>query len=336
MPEFGFPPQASMARVTATTADIRERAGTVQIEAVTGRHEDPAAALDGQTAELRMIGKALGDAQDRGRMIALAEGRSGAMQTVLGTVLDQVNDLILESTNAIEIGNDPDRAVAGEEAGRALAAVSAALNTRYGERSLFSGDAGDMPALAPPSTVLAEALTVLNAAVDGSVAYADIVAAFDAPGGVYDTALYMGGSGPAAAVEVAPGERVDYAERADDPALRATIRDMAVIALALDPTSGLDDAKRALLADRALEGLRNSVSDIVGVSARLGVAEARIGEARAANIAAETSLTISYNELAGRDQFEAAAELRALETQLETAYLTTARLSSLNLTSFLR
>lgn len=38
----------------------------------------------------------------------------------------------------------------------------------------------------------------------------------------------------------------------------------------------------------------------------------------------------------GRDQFEAAGELKALEAQLQASYTITARLSDLTLTNFIR
>ena len=50
----------------------------------------------------------------------------------------------------------------------------------------------------------------------------------------------------------------------------------------------------------------------------------------------EAALTLAYTKLAGRDQFEAAAALIQLEAQLETTYLTTARLANLSLVNFLR
>lgn len=335
MREFGFPPQAAAARVNSVAAELRRRAETAQVETVTGRHVDPAKALDGKTGELFLIQKSLGDAQDRGRNLALAASRADTMQTALQGMRDQMELLLPSITTVLEFGTQPMRDTAATQASQSLDAIASALNVRFGDRALFAGDAGDRAAFARSDAVLADSLAVLNAAGDAVTAYADLTAAFDGAGGLYETQFYLGGTGEAPDVEIAEGERVAYGVRADDPAVRDLVRNVAVLALALDQDSGLAAPLRDELARLALGGLRNNVADMATVQSRLGVAEARISAATARNQAAETSLTISYNELAGRDQFEAAEELKALETQLETAYVTTARLSNLNLASYL-
>lgn len=335
MPEFGFPPQAASARINSVVGDLRKRSETAQVETVTGRHEDPAAALDGQVGELFLIQKALSDNGDYRRAIGLAEGRTTTMQTALEGIQIQIDLLLRDVTNALEFGNASVRETVGAEARTALGAITSALNMRFGDRGLFSGDAGDNAAIAQPDTILAGSLVALNGAPDATTAYGDLSSEFTFPGGLFETQIYLGGSGSAPAAQTAAGERIDYGQRADDPALRNVIRDIAILSLALDPASGLDDAMRGGLAEQALGGLRNSVPDVVALRSKLGVAEARIADARARNLAAEAALTISYNDLAGSDQFEAAEELKALEVQLQTAYATTARLSNLNLASYL-
>jgi flagellar hook-associated protein 3 FlgL len=49
-----------------------------------------------------------------------------------------------------------------------------------------------------------------------------------------------------------------------------------------------------------------------------------------------TILTETFNQMTARDQYDAAAELKVLEANLETSYALTARLSNLSLLNFLR
>ena len=92
----------------------------------------------------------------------------------------------------------------------------------------------------------------------------------------------------------------------------------------------------AALAERAVAGLRNNVAALAGMAGRVGVAEARMATVTTRHQASEAALNLAYIKLAGRDQFEAAAELTQLEAQLQTTYLATARLANLSLVNFLR
>ncbi len=177
---------------------------------------------------------------------------------------------------------------------------------------------------------------ILEAAPDAAAAYADLVLAFDDPGGIFATTLYLGSTGDAPATEIAERERLAYAPRADAPALRQILRDMAALAAALDRTNAIPDDQRTALAERAIGGLRNGAEPMAALAASVGSAEERMADIQARHQAAQAALNTSYNALAGRDQFEAAAELTALEVQLETTFLTTARLANLSLANFLR
>ena len=72
------------------------------------------------------------------------------------------------------------------------------------------------------------------------------------------------------------------------------------------------------------------------MAGRVGVAEERMATVQARNEASDVTLNLAYNKLAGRDQFEAAAELSQLESQLQISFLATARLANLSLVNFLR
>jgi flagellar hook-associated protein 3 FlgL len=183
---------------------------------------------------------------------------------------------------------------------------------------------------------MSASVTILEAGPTAGAAYANLSVEFSAAGGLFETAFYTGGSGDVPATEVARGERLDFAPRADEAPVRALLRDLATLAAAFDPDNAIPEAERRDLAERAVAGLRNNVDGLAGMAGRVGIAEERMVGVMAHHRAAEAVLNQTYLKLAGRDQFEAAAELTQIETQLQTTYLATVRLANLSLASFLR
>ena len=123
--------------------------------------------------------------------------------------------------------------------------------------------------------------------------------------------------------------------KANEPPLRAVLFNLVVLAAAHDPNNAIPTSERRPLADLASAGLRTAVAQVINIQGRLGTAEARIATAKARNIASEASLTVRFNDLAGADTFDAALTLTELDNQLETSFLTTARLSNLSLANFI-
>ena len=72
------------------------------------------------------------------------------------------------------------------------------------------------------------------------------------------------------------------------------------------------------------------------LAAKVGVSESRIDTAQSRNAADLLTLEMAEAELVTSDPYRTAAELEAVQTNLETVYAITARLSRLTLTDFLR
>jgi flagellar hook-associated protein 3 FlgL len=79
-----------------------------------------------------------------------------------------------------------------------------------------------------------------------------------------------------------------------------------------------------------------SASDRASLQGRLGLTQARIDQAQTRNTAEQSMLEIARADLVAIDPFEAATRMEAAQTQLETLYSVTARLSRLSLVDFLR
>ena len=333
---IGFPPQPRQDLMARLIAELRARADVAREEAVTGRRADPAKAAEGRVAEMLSLERAVAEAREYRSIIDLAEARAGAIQGSLDALRDLAGRLAADTQTALESGFEVARAPVAAETRQALEAAIGALNVTFGGRALFAGDAGDRAAVASARDFLATAVPIIEAAPTGGQAHADLTAAFTAAGGAYETTLYTGGTGDAPASEIAEGERVAYAVRADEPAVRGLMRDLAALAAAFDPATAISESARRDLAERAAAGLRDSVAGLAELSARVGAAEERMSAVKTRHQGNEATLSIALQGIVGRDQYEAAAALTGLEAQLETAYLTTARLSRLSLANFLR
>jgi flagellar hook-associated protein 3 FlgL len=94
--------------------------------------------------------------------------------------------------------------------------------------------------------------------------------------------------------------------------------------------------ERAALAGASGEALLAAKDRLVALRAGVGDAEARIDRARGRTAAERAAAEMARAAIVEADPFRAAAELQAVQGQLETLYAITARLSRLSLTEYLR
>lgn len=336
MNEIGFPPQPRQASLARQITELRSRISQTTREAVTGRLGDPAASRNGKIADLFAMQARLDRLGQYREMIDLSANRAALTQASL----DQIRELAVATTasaqTALAANSKVPLGTVSLAARQNLAATVSALNASFAGRNLFSGDATDRGALLDSDSLRAQTDPLISGAADAATAYAALDTAFTSAGGLFETTLYTGGSGDAPAAEIADGERIAFAVRADDARLRPVLRDLVALSAAFDPTVMLPEPERAKLAELALDGLRNGVEGLAGLSAEVGTAEQRIDTVKTRNAAEDAALTISYNRVAGRDQAEAIAELKSLQGQLESLFITTTRIANLSLTQFLR
>lgn len=338
---IGFPPQPRQAVFASLLTDLRDSADAARKEAVTGRMADIASGRDGAIGEVLDLERRLADLDGYGTTIDLALGRAGASQQSLEQLSDLVSQLAEEGTLALETGTEAARATFSRQATQALKAAVGALNVSFAGRALFAGDdgaSGAVIAAEGPGGLLETARAAVEAAPGAATAATDLDALFDS--GFY----YLGGTGDAPAAEIAPGERIDYQARADTPVIRDLLQHVATLAVAFDPetTPAMPPEDLVRLVEGGggssgvLNDLRNLVAPLNDLRAEIGSAEARMETTRARQAAERARLTEDYNALTGRDTLESAARMQAIDGQLETLFLTTARFSQLSLASFLR
>jgi flagellar hook-associated protein 3 FlgL len=175
--------------------------------------------------------------------------------------------------------------------------------------------------------------------VAGATTVADVGTALDTwfgPGGGFETFAYTGSPDPLRAFRVSPGESVDLPVTALAPAVRETLRGLAMAALLDRGVLAGDVAQRAALAGASGEALIAGRDRLVALRGGVGDAEAAIERARVRNESEGAAAERARAAIVEADPFQAATELQALQGQLETLYAITARLSGLSLTNFLR
>ena len=336
LPAIGFPAQPRHDLMSRLIGQLRDRSDTARQETVTGLLADPAKSLGGKVSEMLGLEQSLAEITQYREIIGLAESRASAIQGSLDVLRNLAIDLHVSGQTALDSNLEAAGEAVSTSARQALGAAISALNVSFGGRRLFAGDAGDTPALAAVGVFMSASVTILEAGPTAGQAYANLSVEFTVVTGLFDTTFYTGGIGDAPASEVAHGERLGFAPRADEAPVRALLRDLATLAAAFDPDNTIPQGDRRGLAERAIAGLRDNVGALAGMAGQVGVAEERMDTVTARHLASEAALTLAYTKLAGRDQFEAAAELTQLEAQLETTFLATARLANLSLANFLR
>lgn len=286
----------------------------------------------------------LSDIESRLTLLNRFQSTDAELETAMDVMqlsLDQVGDVAETlSSGLLLASNSPQPALlnsTGTDARNSLGQVISALNVSVAGRHLFSGVATD----GPPLVDADQLMTDLEAAVAGLTEVQDVIDAvdawFDTPGGSFETMAYIGAAQDAGPQRLSNGSTASLSLRADDPALRNTVKHLAMAAM-LDSGSVLsaDADGRAALAGRAAEGLLSAQSAVAEAAARVGSVQNQISSVRAANTAEIAVLEIARTDLLSADPYETATRLEATQTQLETLYTITARLARLNLTDFLQ
>ena len=303
-------------------------------ELSTGQVSDVKEVLSGNHNYLSGLERSLETLQ--GYSVANSEATyfTGAMQASLDRVQDfsgQLGlDLILASGGPIGV-------IAGspsENAKTQLQGILNSLNSDIAGKSLFSGAATDRVPLESAETLLTE----LGIAVAGQSTPEDIMTAaenwFADPAG-FDSLIYTGSGTALAPFALSDTERVSLDVRANDPALKTTLMNAAVAALADDPALGLTVRQQTELFGTAGLALQSNQEQLTDMRSRIGFTEARIDMIATRNQAEVTSTEVARNTLLLADPFETATQLENVQFQLQALYSVTVRSSQLSLVNFL-
>lgn len=311
---------------------------TLSAEMTSGTKADLADAVSGDFRALSGIDRSLGALDAYRTATAEAALLAATVQSVLDTTATILSDiapgLISAGTNASTTMVD----TTALDARQKFDAVVGALNTRVADRYLLSGAATDQKPVAGSQEILDALAPVIAGQVTAQGVADAVTAFFDAPagGGGYLDTIYGGSAAVLADFRIGPQDQVGFDLTAADPAIRDTLKALALGALVADGALPGDRVGRALLLRRSGEGLIAAGDGLTALQARVGVTEARIESAATRNAAEGSALAIARTGIVAADPFETATALEAVQTQIETLYSLTARLSRLSLADFLR
>lgn len=307
-------------------ADMRKELTRTAEEATTGRYSDLTAHLSGRIGTAMLSKQALDNVSLQREKLAIRESRLDVVQLSLRTIQDRVQGIDVAMRAALGTGSLTDQRLAARDAEAALGVVFIALNVKFGERYLFSGDATATPPMAAPAALMNDIRALADAAPDAASFEAALDTYFNSPGGGWQTSIYNG-----TATSTDPD-----AVTAGNPALVQVIRGLVVMALAQPETQPALFNASPYVISTAAEQTFNGLGALISLRSDLGVIQDRISTEQKTLDIEETIYTSAFNALTARDQYEAASALKQLETSLEASYMLTSRLASLTLLNYLR
>lgn len=317
------------------TTDLKTQMTKLNTEVTTGRTADLQSFLGGDYTALTGLDRSLRlrEAYGAGNKQAaqFAEVQQLALEDMQGLAAETAPAFL--STAAT--GSDQNVSAAFARAASDFDTLVARLNSSTGTRSVFAGAATGGGSVADGATLLAG----LGSAVAGQVTVSGIMAAadawFDTPGGGYETTGYLGSQTALAPMTVGEGTQVTLDVTARDPALRETLKAFALSALVDQGLlAGNPGGQKQLLKDLG-ERLVTSNDGLIGLQAGIGYAQEKTEAAATRTTSEVTSLNLAMDALIGVDEYDAATQLKDVQTKLESVYSLTARLSELSLTKVL-
>ena len=329
----GFPNALQFSRLNSAITNLKTQSEEARVEMVTQRPSDLKTALAGTIGNVQLLRKSIDDIAVFAQATNRALGRAAIAQLALTGAKANAAQISVSALDAVGTGNEVSVGLAGDDAERQLNVAVAALNKSFEGRALFSGDAVDQSPLADANTLLTDIRTIYAAAADATQLATDLDFYFDDPTGGFATNIYQGGTGDAPRVEIGKGEVVAYSAKANEAAVRDLLRSLSTIVVASEKGQSVD---RDTTLKAAAVKLVEAGNGVTTIQARIGGAEGRMQLALSTLDAENTALGLAYNERVSRDPFEAAVRLQQLESQLESAFVLSARVSQLTLVNFLR
>lgn len=302
-------------------------------ELATGKKSDIAAAVSGDVRGLAAIDRSR---QLLGSHIAVAQEagiRSEARRNALATVVHATGG-VSTALAAMARDSSPDQLKRiADEARSAFSESVRALNAQIAGRPLFAGMAASGAAIAPAEDMLS-ALEPFVAGLTDPAAIATAVASwFEDPAGYAATGYVGQPPGLAVGLGEAAGDVPD--RTANEPQIRKALAGLALAAMIDRSELTGSGPERMEIKARAFDALRQGIDAVNDFAARIGADEARISATVSRHQAEVLTLELAMAELTSADPARTAVELQAVQTNLETVYAVTARLSRMSLAGYL-
>ena len=317
-------------------AQLKSTATRLASELSTGKTNDVAKRFSGDFSMISSVETSLSTL----RAYKVASNEAAQFTTVMQSTLDIVQGQTTKAVSALLLTSDSSSQtqIVNTASGvrQNFDAVVSSLNTQVGGRSIFAGSATDGPAIASPSVILADLKTAIAGQTTAAGVETVVNTWFDAPGGGYETNGYLGSTSSIAPFEIGFGQKANVPITASDSEIRDTLKGLALAALITEDALVGDIAEQTLLLQNSADRLLTVGDRQTSMRANLGSVEAMIEDGSTQTASEISALEIVRTELLSVDPYDAASELEAVQTQLETLYALTARMSRLSLVDFLR
>lgn len=317
-------------------AEMKTLMNQLTDEMISGARQDTGAAVRGDFTALAGIDRSLAVLDSYAFATTEAAQLVSTMQSALETIQAMGAEIGGTLLSAATSSNPTMVSVTTADARERFLATVGAINTNIAGRHVFSGMAPDRAPLAPAEDILAALTAATTTATDASGVVSAVEAWFNAPpgdGGYLDMA-YRGGA-PLSPLCTGPGESAALDLTAAHPQIRAALQGLAIAALVSDGALAGDAVERMRLTQAAGEKVIGAETSLVLLRADIGTTEDRLDETATRNSTEIASLKIARDHLVAADPYDTATALEAVQTQIETLYTLTARLSRLSLAEYL-
>ncbi|MBU2889781.1 flagellin [Celeribacter halophilus] len=319
-------------RVTTQTKLDLEKYGS---EVASGEKYDLSASVSGDFSPLASIERSLRTLQSYDLAIKEADLFATTVQSSLGSISEHVEELSSVLLSASTNGDATSVSVAGTDARTRFDAVVSTLNTRIGNRSLFSGAATGETALISADEIMND----LVSAIAGSTSYSDVETIVDdwfmSSSGGFEMIAYQGSDTALFPFALGEHETVQVDFSANDASIRETLKGLALAALVDEGVLEGSVSEQSSLLRSAGETLMGVQAGLADLRAQVGAVEVRIEEASLSNSAMTFSYEAAKSEIVSADAYESASMLTQTETQLQLIYTLTARMSRLSLSDYM-
>lgn len=325
---------AQLFTMRQNNTSIKTQMNTLTNALSTGRASDLAAHLGQGQNRLVLMDR------DLQRIDAFALSASELSQTLdvaqiaLSAIQDQGNEVAQQFLLIDQTATEAQITLGAGRAEQAMTTVLSQLNTQYAGRPVFGGTAATSGIVVDTDTLMTQIRghIVASGAIGASAIEAAVLDWFADPAG-YDVQSYAGETTDRSQF-VADGLTASLPARADSAAIKEMLAGLAIGVIAGEAATSLTDAR--ILVERSAETLMSATSGLATLQGQVGFSQEQVEDAQVRNTAQQTALTIQRNEMVSVDQYETAAALQEVQTQLELHYTLTARLSSLTLAGYLR
>ncbi len=310
---------------------------TLSKELTTGQVSDVSKHLRGDTGVLASAQARLGMLEAFKVTNAETALVASSMQAAMTAIQQSAGELGKNFASAPMTMSPATLDIIAAEAPNQLDMMISALNTSAAGRFLFSGSHFDIAPLVDAAGLVSE----VSSAISGLPTISAIVSAIDdwfaAPpggGGFLDRA-YKGNQSAPGPVRVGSNDIANLDVSAANDGFTEILKGAVLGTLVSQGLLSGDGTAREALIEQASHWLLDGEDKVIAMRADLGASEAMIQRAAAENSAEAASLEQSINQLVGVDKYELASSLTEAETQMETLYAMTSRLSRLSLVNYL-